>query len=371
MRKIPLIKPFVNNSVFPAVKKVLDSGMLTDGLVTREFERKVCDYVGIQYGMANPNCALALELSLKALKIKKDDEIIIPDYTHPATINAVISAGGKPVLVDVDMDTYNISLSAADEAVSEKTKAIMPVSLFGQPVNIEKLISMKKEHDFSIVEDAACSLGAEYKGFRAGKLSDITCFSFHPRKILSTGEGGMLVTKSKEIFDIAKQMKMFGGRLIPGTKIFEYYELGGNYKFPNILAAMGIEQLALLDNVIDDRIKKAHKYIDLLKETEGIECPKEIPDTKHTFQSFCCLLSKDIDRNKLILNLKRDGIESQIGSYCLSIQPVFKNIKRGGELINSKDIFNRALVLPLYHSMTENDQMYVVEKLKKEIKSLI
>jgi len=200
-RKIKLIEPVVGKEEIRNVSRVLRSGWLTEGQQTKEFEKRVKNFVGAKYAVATTSCTTALELALRALDVGPGDDVIVPDFTHPATGNVVQWIGARPVLVDVNLFTYNIDPEEVEKAITRKTRCIMPVSWGGNPLNTQPLNELKEEHDLLIVEDAACSLGAEYNGKRTGTMADITCFSFHPRKIITTGEGGMAVTDNSVYAD--------------------------------------------------------------------------------------------------------------------------------------------------------------------------
>ena len=367
-KKIQLMKPWITEDEYLAVKKVLESGYLTDGPVTREFEAGFNQVIGSKHSVATTSCATALELALRVLKIGPGDEVIVPDYTHPATADVVCMVGATPVLVDVDHKSYNINFKLVEEAITDKTKAIIPVSLFGNPLNPANIKKIKDNHNVFVVEDAACSAGASYNGVNTGVMSDITCFSFHPRKAITTGEGGMLTTQNDDWYNLAKKVKHFGGEIIPGTKIFRFPYLGTNYKFPNILAAVGVEQLKKIDTIIKKRCEKAEIYKKLLSSVSGIKTPVAEEGAKHIYQSFACVLDKGIDRNALIIKLKELGIETQIATYCLHVQPYFKKTARMiGDLKNSEELFNRSIVLPIHNFLTGEEQEYVVEKLKENM----
>lgn len=208
--KIPLIKPYIDDTVRNRVLEVLDSGYLTEGTVTHAFEEKFNNYTGCSYSIAVTSCTTGLEIALRALNIGAGDEVIVPDYTYPATANVVSIVGATPVIVDINKDSMLIDLNKTEEAVTKRTKAIIPVSLFGNPLDYDKLNSLKKKYNLFIIEDAACAVGAEFKNKKTGTWADITVFSFHPRKFITTGEGGMITTNNKDWADWMNSYKHFG-----------------------------------------------------------------------------------------------------------------------------------------------------------------
>ena len=238
-KRIKLIKPVVGEEELQMIRKVLESGWLTEGTVTKEFEEKVKKFVGVKYAVATTSCTTAFELALRALDIGPGDEVIVPDFTHPATGNIVRWIGAEPVLVDVDLSSYNVDPDEVEKAITEKTRCIMPVSWGGNPLNMQPLNDLKEKHNLFVVEDAACSLGAEYNGKKTGTMADITCFSFHPRKIITTGEGGMAVTDNPAYAEKLESLKTFGMTTADGKTTFTL--CGTNYKLSDILAAVGVK----------------------------------------------------------------------------------------------------------------------------------
>jgi dTDP-4-amino-4,6-dideoxygalactose transaminase len=353
MKKIKLIEPVVGKEELEAVKEVLASGWLTEGSKTREFESKIEEYIGVKHAIAMPNCTVALETALRVCGIGKGDEVIVPDFTYPATVDAICLVGAVPILVDVDRFTYNIDMEQIKNAISEKTKAILPVSLMGNPLN-PKLY--EEFTDFYIIEDAACSLGAEWNGKKVGTFADITCFSFHPRKIITTGEGGMIVTNSDEWDEKIRSYKNFG------IKNKEFIGIGTNYKVSDILSAIGVVQLSKINKIINRRIKLASNYHELLRNINTARPPQVDPKAKHTFQTYAVYIEKG--RDKIIEELKTKGIETRIGSYAVHLQPAFKIFEKlSNPLTVSESLYRKLLALPMCHNMTFEDQKYVIDSI--------
>jgi len=356
------MRPFVGTEELEAVKTVFESKYLTEGPVTQEFEKQFAAFVGADHGIAVTSCMTGLVLGLNVLDLGKGDEVIVPDFTHPATGDCVYQAGANAVLVDVDPETYNISPSAIEEAITDRTKCIIPVSWGGNPIDPE-IYRIGKEHDILILEDAACSTGAMIGAGKVGSLADITCFSFHPRKILTTGEGGMVTTDRNDLAEKAVALKHFGA-----TKDGRFTCHGTNYKMSNILAAIGIEQLKKLPGILDDRIRKAKCYSDLLEGLDGVRTPTVSPGTKHVFQSYCIYIEQEGIRDRLRSDLGQLGIETQIGTYALHLEPSYSDVKRVGDLKNSELLFANLLTLPLHHELTDDDQEYVVTSIRSLLK---
>jgi dTDP-4-amino-4,6-dideoxygalactose transaminase len=356
---IPLIKPYVGEEEIEKIKEVFKSGYLTEGAYTREFEEKFAKYIGCKYAIAVTNATNALEMILRCIEVKKEDEIIVPDFTHPATVDAVYLAGAKCVLVDVSKKSRNVTYQHIQDGISDKTKAIMPISACGNPLDIE-VYDYKDE--YYVIEDAAPSAGAEINGKKVGKFADATVFSFHPRKLLTTGEGGMITTDNEELYQKIKSFKQFGeNRKDLGR--FSFDTLGTNYKMSNIHAAIGIVQLERLEKILNDRIKKAEYYNKLFKGIDEIETPYKKENTRHIYQSYTLYIKKEGFRDTMIKRLLEKEIQTQIGTYALHLEKAFASAKIVGTLNNSTDLYNNLLTLPLYYEMTKDDQYRVFEEI--------
>ena len=364
-KKIKLIEPVIGKEEIRNVSEVLRSGWLTEGPRTEELEERIKQYVGVDYAVAATSCTTAIELALRALEIGPGDEVIVPDFTHPATGNMVRWVGATPVLVDVDPFSYNIDFKEIEKAITKKTRCILPVSWGGNPLDIRPLDEMKEKHDLSIVEDAACSLGAEYGGKKTGKMADITCLSFHPRKIITTGEGGMAITDDPTYAGRIRHLKKFGMEAKDGEITFTGN--GTNYKLSDVLAAIGMAQMDKIDAIIKRRIGLAKHYTDLLTSIDSVRTPEKKKNAKHTYQTYAVYIEKDGVRDKIIEDLREKNIETQIGTYSLHLQPSYKRAKKIGKLAEAEKLYRNLLALPMCHSMTKADQEYVVSELKKSI----
>jgi dTDP-4-amino-4,6-dideoxygalactose transaminase len=360
-KMLKLIEPMVGAEELELVKQVLQSGYLTEGRLTKEFEAKFAEFVGAKHAVATTSCTTALELCLRVLGVGRGDEVIVSDFTHPATACAVALVGAEPVLVDVELESYNIDLEQVRKAVSKKTKCIIPVSLFGHPLDADELGKLEEEHDLYVVEDAACSMGAEFKGKKTGVMADLTCFSFHPRKVVTTGEGGMITTQDDEFAESSRSLKNFGVKLSSGTAKFA--SVGTNYKLSDILAAVGLKQMEKAPQLIQKRIELARAYDDLLRRKDFMSPPTVRTGAKHTYQTYAPCLKRKRVRDKLISDLKARGVEAQIGTYALHLQPAFQHCRRVGKLRNSEALYTDLVALPMFHRMTLADQQFVVEEI--------
>ncbi len=370
---IPLTRPYFGSEELEEIEEVLDSGWVSQGPKTKEFEDAFAKYVGAKYAVAVTNCTAALHLSLLGIGISKGDEVLVADFTHPATGHSVLYCGAKPIFIDVDPKTYNIDPGLIEEKITEKTKAIIPVHTFGQPADMDPIMEIASDYGLRVIEDAACAHGAKYKGNFAGTIGDTGCFSFHARKGMTTGEGGMVVTDNKELAEEIRSLSVYGTVSAWDREksdkfiIPEFVKLGYNYKMSDISAAVGIVQLRRLDKLIEKKRTLARYWNEKLQEIEFIEPPYCSEDVRHVYQSYVALVDKRINRNKLIERLRKEGIQTQIGTYACHVQPVYKSEQK---CPNSLDIFNRSLALPMYYKLKEEDIDIAVAHLKAALGEL-
>ncbi len=355
-KTIPLAVPDIGDDELQAIKEVLGTGFLTEGVTTKEFEKVVAEYLGVKHAIAVTSCTTGLHAVLECLKIK-GQEVIVPDYTYPATAEAVILAGGKPVLVDVDIDSMNMTSEILEEAYDENMTVFSPVSWAGVPLE-SKIYQKAKKLDLKMLEDSACSLGAKIGDKFVGKIADFSCFSFHPRKVITTGEGGMITTDDDQIADLCYSYKHFG------AKGASFEMIGTNYKMSNILSAIGLVQMKKIEKIVLDRISKAKIYQELLVKIDGIKPAYVGKNTRQTFQSYTCYVEKEGHRDKIREVLAKENIQSQIGTYALHLEPAYKNMKKIGNLENSTKLFKNALTLPLHKNLTQEDQIRICNIIK-------
>ena len=363
VKNIPLIKPYITQEVKDKVCEVLDSGYLTEGSVTREFEESLRAYIGCRHALAVSNCTVGLEVALGVLGVGVGDEVIVPDYTYPATASVVAIVGAKAVIVDVDPETMLIDYGAIEKSITAQTKAIIPVSIFGNPLDYDRLNSIKEKYGIYVVEDAACSIGARYDGVPVGNLADISVFSFHPRKFITTGEGGLITTNNRKWAEWMDSYKRFGMSSHGARSGIHFERIGTNYKMSDILAAVGLIQMTNIERLLGKREQLAENYYKFLNDAPYVELPKLTPKGKHSWQS-CCIFVEGLDR--VIKQLRKRNIETQIGTYSLHMHKAFNDnagCRIVGDMTGSRYAFEHCLTLPLYHDMTEDQQEYVVKEL--------
>lgn len=363
MYDIPLIKPYITDELKRRVMDVLDSGYLTEGPVTREFETAVREFIGCGHVLAVTSCTTGLETGLRCLGVGPGDEVIVPDYTYPATATAVNIVGATAVIVDVDPWTMNIDYGALEAAITGRTKAFIPVSLFGNPLDYDRLAEIKARHGLYVLEDSACSLGAEYKDARVGTQADIAVFSCHPRKFITTGEGGLIATNNRDWADWMLSYKHFGMGVADSRLTASFDRVGTNYKLSNVLAAIGLAQMSDVHELLAERRSLAARYTKLLQDAPGVSLPVTPEGGVHSWQTYCVFVE---NRDAVMRAMREAGIEAQIGTYSLHMHPAFADnplVRIRGDMAGSRHAFEHALALPLFHGMTEAEQLRVVETL--------
>ncbi|MDE1766225.1 MAG: DegT/DnrJ/EryC1/StrS aminotransferase family protein [Thaumarchaeota archaeon] len=346
-KRIFLMRPSLAKEDFDQIKKVLRSKFLTEGDVTKRFEAKIASYVHARYAIATTSATTAIHTALECIGIK-GKKVLVSDFTFPATALAVRLAGGIPVLADVDKDTMNITTEIAENSLDDYTRVILPVSLFGNP--LERDFYKFRRIGINIVEDAATNLGTKIGRDHVGSLADITCFSFHPRKIITTGEGGMITTNDKRVDERCRSYKTFGK--VKG----EFIQDGTNYKLSDILSALGLAQFSRLEKIITKRLQMAKIYDELLSKISVIEPQKTTVGGRNTRQSYTCYVTKEHLRDKIREKLAHENIESQIGTYALHRLPVFKKCLRKGSLSNSTFLYKNSISLPMHEELSQDDQ---------------
>jgi dTDP-4-amino-4,6-dideoxygalactose transaminase len=363
MFSIPLIRPYLPPGTKERVNAVLDSGYLTEGPVTRELEAAAAAFLGTRHALAVTSATTGIEVALRALKIGPDDEVIVPDYTYPATALAVGIVGATAVIVDVDPDTMLIDYDRIEGAITPRTRAIVPVSEFGNPLDYDRLNAIRQKHELHIVEDAACAFGAAWHGRRVGTWADISVFSLHPRKFITSGEGGIITTDNREWAEWMESYKHFGMGLAESRPTASFERPGTNYKLCNILAAVALGQMQQADALLNRRRTLAANYVRMLCGRSAVKLPRATPGGVHSYQTFAVFVT---DRDAAMQALRAGGIEAQIGAYALHLQPVFRKeplYRLCGPFDGSRYAFEHCLALPLYHEIREEEQAQVVDAL--------
>ncbi len=376
-KNIQIAAPFIDEQELEAIKKSLLSGWLTQGPCVADFQKEFAKRHGVRYAVATSNCTTALHLALVALGIGPGDEVIIPSFTWISTANVVEYVGARPVFCDVNRDTYNMSVKSVETLINERTKAIIPVHLFGLCADMEPLLAVCRQHGLSVIEDAACAVGASIRGKMAGSFSDIGCFSFHPRKIVTTGEGGMCVTNHDALAKKLVALRNHGASVseekrFEGNRPYvmpEFDTLGYNYRMTDFQGALGKSQLSRLDFFIEERRKWADWYRKELKDLKWLITPVVAKGFGHSYQSFVCYIDEDktpLSRDQILEKLHLNGVGARPGTIAIHMQNYYArkyNIKIDSLPI-SKDCALHSLAIPLHNRMSMDDYHYVVSILK-------
>jgi perosamine synthetase len=364
---IPLIKPDISfDEVADDIKAILDSGRLTSGKYVETFEREFADYIGVKHAVTTTSATTALHLCLVAFGIGPGDEVLVSDFTFPASGNVIVQTGAVPIMVDCLPDRFDLDLDDARAKVTEKTKAIMIIHPFGQPVSGEEINQFSEDTGLLVLEDAACAIASSTGGFRCGSIGNAAAFSFHPRKILTTGEGGMITTDDDAVIERLTILRTHGG--ISSNTGMCFVDNGYNYRMTEIQAALGLAQLKRIDAIVDERRRIAGLYLQLLEPLNAVALPLSASEEQCSFQSFVVLLDDDICRDTLIVAMKEDGVEVTLGTYAMHDHLAFKRFGyESGDLPNALSAQNQSLTLPLIAGMQEADVAAVVDILKSNL----
>lgn len=368
--KIPLAKPYLDKEDAQNAYDTILTGWVTQGPRVQEFEEKFANYVGSKYAVALSNCTTALHLAMIVAGVTADDEVICPSMSYVATANSIRYVGAKVVFAEVNPTTYNIDVDDVRKKITSKTKAILIVHQIGMPADIDAFKDLCNEKNLVLIEDAACAAGSSYKGNKIGSHSDLVCFSFHPRKVITTGDGGMITTNNEAYRDRIKLLRQHAMSINDRIRhesdkvIFEdHVELGYNYRMTDIQAAVGIKQLEKLDKIVAERRKVAFKYHQAFKDINCIQLPLEADGYFSNYQSYNVYLKPacKISRNDLMQALLDEGISTRRGVTTAHRETAYKNYQSNYSLPISEDTSDRSIVLPLFYPMTDNEINYLID----------
>jgi perosamine synthetase len=367
---IPIAKPYLSSDEAQAAYDTILSGWITQGPKVQEFEEKFALYTKAKYAVAVSNCTTALHLSIIVAGIGIGDEVICPSMSYIATANSIKYVGAIPVFAEVKGDNYNLDPIDVEKRITGKTKAILIVHQVGMPADIDTFTAICKKYDLKLIEDAACAVGSEYKGGKIGSHSELVCFSFHPRKVISTGDGGMITTNRLDYYNRLRLLRQHGMSINDKVRhdsksiVFEdHLEVGYNYRLTDIQAAVGIKQLEKLDWIVRERKKIAALYTSAFSKVPGIQLPLEANGASSNFQSYCIYLKKDfpITRNTLMQALLDRGIATRRGIMTTHRETAYRKEYAWLKLPVSEDLQDNTILFPLYVPMEENQINYIVE----------
>ena len=394
--KIPITKTVFDGCEKELITKPLESGWVVQGPYVNRFQEMFKEWVDSKYAFATTSCTTALHLALEALEIGRGDKVIVPSFTYIATANAVEYTGAEVVFCDIDLRTFNIDENLLEDIIKKDSsiKAIIPVNLFGLCANMPKIMEIAKKYNLKVIEDSACGFDAYIESKHSGTFGDIGCFSFHPRKSISTGEGGMLITDNEEIAkkvsilrdhgatksDLERHKK--GGSLLP-----DFTLRGFNYRMTDFQGAIGVCQMKKAKYIVDGRRKVAKKYDEALKEIDFL-IPPFIPENyKHGYQSYVCLFTNgedisnltkekidkiNIKRNIFMQELERRGIATRQGTHAVHTLSYYKNRYnlKDEDYLMSYAADRLSIALPLYAEMSDEEFIYVIKNIKEVFKEI-
>ncbi len=370
---VSLGQPTVGEDELAAVARVFESGWLSGaGPACRAFEEQFAATVGTQHALATSNCGSALHLGLEVLGAGPGDEVIVGDYTFPATGHSVLWSGATPVFADVRPDIWSADPRHVESLVTERTVGILAVDVFGQPADYDELRAIADRHGLWLMEDAACSAGATYKGRPAGSLADVATFSFHGRKGITAGEGGALTTDDPALAARARKLHTYGiepaltregSRELP---VPSFDEAGYNYRLSDVAAAIMSVQLTRLPDLLAARRRVAARYEELLKDLELVTLPVALPDREHPWQSYVVTLDPSLDRGAVATALREQGVQCNFGTYASHVQPVYGST---AHLPVSADLFARHLAIPMHANLRDDEVERVADTLRRVVTS--
>ena len=374
---IPIAKPYLTKKEAKAAYDTILTGWITQGPRVAEFEEKFAAYTGAKYAVAVSNCTTALHLAMIVSGIGKDDEVICPSMSYIATANSIKYVGAKPVFAEIDPTNYNLDPKDVVKRITLKTKAILLVHQIGMPADIDAFKEIAREYNLKLIEDAACAAGSSYKGSKIGSHSELVCFSFHPRKVISTGDGGMITTNNEAFYNRLRLLRQHGMSVNDRVRhessklVFEdHIEVGYNYRMTDIQASVGIKQLEKLDWIVAKRRKIASKYNRAFKEIPFLRLPKEKKGYFCNYQSYSIYLKEDapISRNELMQALLDAGISTRRGIMTSHRETAYKEEYAGLALPVSESASDRSIILPLYIPMKDEDLNKVIDSFKSVLK---
>jgi len=379
---IPIARSSLTEDEIQSVLEPLRNGWLVQGPKVKEFETRWSAFTGAQHSLAVTSCTTGMELALAALGLKPGDEVILPAFTWIATANVIEHFGAKPVFCDIDLATFNINVQLIESLITDKTVGIMPVHLFGLSADMDPILALSKKYELWVVEDAACGFGAKYKGSHVGSFGDVGVFSFHPRKAITTGEGGMVTGSNKELITKIQQLRDHGAVMSDlqrhlGAKPYllaDHIHAGYNQRMTDIQGALGAKQMERASEIIDERRSIADKYNEAFAGLEWLGLPADIAGYEHGYQSYPCLLKpefvsiKNVEklnaaRNSWMDELQVNGISTRPATHAVHMLTYYreKYELKPEDFPNTYLANDCSISLPLFHGMTSEEQDYVIQ----------
>lgn len=374
LKKIPLSSPDITHKEVEIINQVLSTPHLSIGPKIKEFEKKIADYIGVKYAVAVNSGTSGLHLCVRSLDIKDGDEVITTPFSFISSANCMLFERAKPVFVDIDKDTLCIDVNKIEEKITKKTKAILPVHIFGHSCEMDKIMEIANKYKLVVIEDACEALGTEYKGKKVGSFGNVGVFSFYPNKPLTTSEGGVIVTNDEKIAKLCQSMRNQGRD--EGDAWLSHSRLGYNYRMSELSAALGVVQMERIGEILKKRQKVAELYNQRLREIEGIKIPYVSPNVKISWFVYVIRLDEEKfsreDRNKVIQELENRGINCRDYFPPIHLEPFYVEMfgyKRGSFPITER-VSHSTIALPFYNNLTEQEIDYICNNLEDIIKNI-
>jgi len=372
---IPVARPFIGEEEEQGVLAVLRSGWVTQGPRVAEFESRFAAYIGCNHAIAVSSCTTALQLALVAIGIGPGDEVICPSLSFIATASSIACLGATPVFADIDLATYNVDPLHVESLITPRTKAIMVVHQIGLAADMAAFLKIAEKHGLRLIEDAACAIGAQYEGELIGKpIGDLACFSFHPRKIMTTGEGGMITTRDAGMAERLRRLRQHAMSLSDVARhnskqiaTETYDEVGYNFRMTDMQAAVGIAQLGRLDNLLERRRMLAQRYTDGLADLTRLITPHVPANCRHNYQSYMVRLVgvTEEKRDMMMQKLLERNISTRRAIMAIHREKPYQLASSDDRLPNTCRIAGTGMILPLFHQMTESEQDYVIDAVRE------
>lgn len=374
--QVPITKPTLGEEEARAPFESIRTGWVTQGPKVAEFEKQLAAYVGAKHGIATSSCTTGLHMALHAIGVGPGDEVIVPSMSFIASANVVLYTGAEVVFCEIDRRTFNVDPADVEKRITKKTKAILPVDQIGLACDIDAINDIAKRHGLDVVEDAAPAIGATYKGTKVGSRAHQVVFSFHPRKVITTGEGGMITTDDDDLASRLRTLRQHGMSVSDVARhqadrviIEDYPEIGFNYRLNDIQASIGIVQMNKLHELLAARRARAERYNAELPKIRGLEIPFVPEYAEHTYQSYMLTLTEDcpLEREELMTRMLKRGIATRRGIMASHLEKTYTSRYGTLSLPVTEEVARCTMLIPLYATMTDDEQSYVIDALREEL----